>query len=96
MSDEAFQRETIDRLARIETRQEEIFSRQDVIFGKIDEIMNNCRAEDDRYDGLAARVIILETSQKAGNRWADRVIGGVISACVALAVFIATTVWGQG
>jgi hypothetical protein len=47
-----FEREMIDRLARMETRMEEMFRRQDVLFEKIDTILDNCDAEGDRLTSI--------------------------------------------
>jgi hypothetical protein len=52
LDSEAFQQQTIDRLARMETRQEDMYRRQDALFEKIDSMVQHCNGEADRLTSI--------------------------------------------
>jgi hypothetical protein len=56
VSEETFQRETIDRLARIETRLAAQEDRDRVLFDKLDSVVSRCGIEADRLAKLETTV----------------------------------------
>ena len=56
MEQDAFQQQMIDRTARMETKMDELFRRQEITFQKIDAIVTNCTTEGDRLTKLETTV----------------------------------------